>query len=102
MNWIQGVFLYIEKVWKWIYCFFPNLVGYLTDMFMDILEEVLTVLLTALSVIPVPDVIANFQWPDAGPFGYALIDLGVPQGLTILSAAFMFRFLKGLIPLIKS
>jgi hypothetical protein len=102
MDWIQGVFKYIEKIWQWFYCFFQTLWCQGADFIMNIFEEVMSVVVTALSVIPIPNVIASFQWPDAGPFGYALIDLGVPQGLAILSAAFMIRFLKGLIPLIRS
>ncbi|GER94663.1 hypothetical protein A45J_2427 [hot springs metagenome] len=102
MDWLQGIFQYIGKVWNWLYCFFPNFFGWLSDWLMDMLFEIMSVAISALGVIPLPDVLTSFQWPDAGPFGYALIDLGVPQGLAILSAAFMVRFLKGLIPLIRS
>lgn len=102
MDWLQGIFNGINELWKWVQCFFPNLWCQGSDFFMGILEEIFTVLISALGVIPIPDALNSFQWPDVGPFGYALIDLNIPQALTILSAAFTLRFLKGLIPLIRS
>ena len=102
MDWTQGVFQYIEKVWQWLYCFFANLWCGLSDWLMSALEEIMTVALSALSALPIPDALANFQWPDAGPLGAVLIDTGVPVALSILAGAFTLRFLKGLIPLIRS
>ncbi len=102
MDWIQGVFAYIEKIWHWFSCFFATLWCQASDFVVSMLEEIMLVAISALSVIPLPDALTSFQMPDAGIFGNALIDLGVPHALTILSAAFMVRFLKGLIPLIRS
>jgi hypothetical protein len=102
MDWIQGVFQYIEKAWQWLFCFFSNLWCQGADFIMDMLEEIMTVLMSALSVIPIPDALANFQWPEAGPLGAVIIDVGIPQALSILAGAFMVRFLKGLIPLIRN
>jgi len=98
----EGSFEGIVRIWHWVQCFFADFKCHFLDWIFGALEEILGVLVQALAIIPIPGDLTSFTWPDAGPLATALVDLQVPQALSILVAAFTVRFLKGLIPLIRS
>jgi len=102
MDWLQGIFDALGNIWLEIKCFLPNLWLRFLDIIVTLQEEISTALLAVFAIIPLPDAVANFQWPDAGPLGYAVIQSGIPQALTILSGALFIRFIKGLILHTKS
>lgn len=102
MDWLQGVFNVLLKIWNEIKCFLPNLWARFLDVIVTLQEEISAALLAVLSVIPLPDAVQNFQWPDVGPLGYAVIQAGIPQALSILSGALFIRFIKGLLIHTKS
>lgn len=102
MDWLQGIFNGIVNIWTEIKCFLPNLWLRFLDIMVTLQEEISAALLVVFSIIPLPYAVANFQWPDVGPLGYAIVQSGMPQALTILSGALFIRFIKGLILHTKS
>lgn len=72
------------------------------DFFIQCMVEVIDIVVGLTAWIPIPVALSSFQWPDAGPLGGALIMFGFPEALVILSAAFTLRFLRGLIPFVRS
>lgn len=102
MDWLQGIFNVLGTIWLEIKCLLPNLWLRFLDVMVTLQEEVSTALLAVFAVIPLPGAVSNFQWPDTGPLGYAVVQSGIPQALTILSGALFIRFIKGLILHTKS
>ena len=101
-DWSQGVFSYIEKLWNFFYCFWSQLPNRLLDIFALVVTDIITALLAVLAVIPLPDVLTNFQWPALGGMGPAMAMSGLPQGMALIIAGMTVRFIKGLIPLIRA
>lgn len=94
--------LLFQWIINWINCFFDTFFCIASDWINKVLEEIMLGVLGAIALIPLPAVLSDFQWPDAGPLGGAIIACGVPQALSIIVAAFTARFLKGLLPMVRS
>jgi len=92
----------IQWIITWLSCFFSQFFCIAADWINTVIEEVMLGVLGAIALIPLPDALANFTWPDAGPLGAALLACDIPQALSIIVGAFTVRFLKGLIPMIRS
>jgi hypothetical protein len=92
MNWIAGVFLYIEKFWYWVYCFFGQLECRLLDILTVIKKEFLTILISIMSMIPVPAAVENFQLPQIpSGIGWAVDSLALPEAMALIVAAATIR-----------
>lgn len=83
-------------------CFFTDAIWCkFFNLFFDILVGGVTVLVGAISWIPVPVELSAFQWPDVGPLGTALIESGFVQAMGILAACMTTKFLLRLLPLVR-
>ena len=94
-GWLGNIVSTLDCIWGKVVCSFFNL-------FFDLLDGLVTVLITAIAWVPIPSALSSFTWPDAGPLGGILIECGMVQAMSILAAAFSVRFLKGLIPFIRA
>lgn len=102
-EWLGVIIEYISKVWNWASCYFDRLLCQLKGLLIEIIDEILSYVAALINVIPIPSVLENFEWPYMNTMmGAVIADVGVPQALSLLAAAFLVRFLKGLIPLIRS
>lgn len=101
MDWLAGVFQYIEKMWQSIHCFFLQFYGQVIDIFRGFYFEVVSLLLSLLSVIPYPDALANFSYgaiPQA--FAWAIHDLGLRDALLLVSAGATVKITRQLLSMV--
>lgn len=83
-------------------CFFTDAIFCkLFNLFFDILGGGVTVLVGALSWVPIPAEVSGWSWPDAGPIVGVLGEVGFAQALSILAGAMSIKFLLRLIPFVR-
>jgi hypothetical protein len=101
MDWIQGVFQYIQKLWQSVYCFFAQFYHAVVDILRGFYSELVTFMLSLLSVIPYPDAIKNFSYgaiPQA--FMWAIHDLGLRDGLLVIAAGATVKITRQLLAMV--
>ena len=87
---------------SWFFNFWLDIQVVFLNIYVAVLREWLDLVWSMLGTIPVPDALANFVWPDPGFIGSALILVGVPEAIAILSAAFVIKVSMRLLPLIMA
>lgn len=95
MEWLAA---FLQPILCWLAAFWCKL----SDVLIGLLVDVLALGASLLAVIPIPDAVAGWQWPDAGPLAGSMIEAGIPQALAIIAGAYTVRFCKGLIPFIRA
>ncbi|MBI5204808.1 MAG: hypothetical protein HZA11_07825 [Nitrospirae bacterium] len=101
MDWLSGIFSYIEKLWQAVYCFFSQFYNQLIDILRGFYFELVSLLLGLLSVIPYPDALANFSYgviPQA--FAWAIYDLGLRDGLLLIAAGATVKITRQLLVMV--
>lgn len=89
LAWIAGK---IQLFWNFLLGFFDSATNVGLDILALAYGELLDNAFTAASMIPLPDVLANFQWPDAGALGPFIKACGLPEALSIWAACWTLRF----------
>jgi hypothetical protein len=101
-NWIQGVFIYIEKLWQWFYCFWDQFTARALDFFLGVYKQLITMIASVLSAIPIPDTLINFQWPVLPQAAsWAIYDLQLPTCLALLVGGATVRVTRDFLRMIK-
>ena len=102
MDWIQGVFTYIEKIWNFVYCFWDQLGLRLKDLFIGLYGEVVNMIIALLALIPIPASLSGFQWPVMPQVAqWAVFDLQLPLCLSMLSGAALVRVTKSVLKMVR-
>jgi|GEM_PF-1668895 len=95
MNWLQGVFQYIEKIWQGVYCFFFNFYNQIIDILRGFYSEFVLFFISVLSILPAPDVLMNFQWPTVPQYlVWAIHDLGLRDALALVAGGATIRITR--------
>lgn len=98
MDWIQGVFQYIQKLWQAVYCFFSQFYHAVIDILRGFYHEFVTFMISLLSIIPAPDALMNFQWPAVPQYlMWAIHDLGLRDALLLIAAGATVKITKQLL-----
>jgi len=101
MDWLSGVFTYIEKVWQGLHCFLIQFYDSVVDILIGFYHLLVTFLISLLSVIPAPDAIMNFSYgPIPQAFAWAIHDLGIRDGLLVVAAGATVKITKDLLAMV--
>ena len=101
MDWLSGIFSYLEKVWQAVYCFFLQFYNQVIDILRGFYFELVTLLLDLLSVIPYPDALRDFSYGTIPQvFMWAIHDLGLRDGLLIIAAGATVKITRQLLAMV--
>jgi hypothetical protein len=99
---VNTIASWVGSVVNWLKCLLSeSLWCNLYNLFFDIFKGAVTMVVGAITWVPVPGELSGFTWPDPGPLGGILLETGVAQAVAILAAAFTTKFLLRLIPLVR-
>lgn len=89
-----------ENIAEWVEGIFSEIVEFLLDLPLRILDSILSAIATVIESIPAPDVvesnIANYIPDDIAWF---LVMSNFPEGLAIIGSAYLFYFLRRVLTL---
>lgn len=99
----------LDRITQWFFDLFSEAFAALWDLITDVVIALLDLFLAAvvalLGLIPVPDVLAEglgSLWAQLdGGIMYIVSALGVPEGLAMLGAAYLFRLGRKLVTLFQ-
>ena len=101
IDWLSGVFSYIEKIWQSFYCFLSHFYPRVLDILVGFYHELVIFMLGLLTVIPAPAAIMNFSYgPIPQVFAWAIHDLGLRDGLLIIAAGATIKLTKQTLALV--
>ena len=101
MDWLSGIFQYIEKLFQSVYCFIAQFYHMVIDILRGFYSEFVTFMISLLSIIPYPDAIRNFSYGTIPQvFAWAIYDLGLRDGLLIIAAGATVKITRQLLQVV--
>lgn len=100
MNILQLILQALQFFVSFLVKFYEMLSNVLHGVSVKLFKEFLHLTWALTAAIPIPESLQGLSIPDPGPLGWAVVALGVPTALAIISAAFAVRMAKNLIPFI--
>lgn len=90
LNWLASR---LGEITGWVLGFWDSFLNVGLDLLALAYGEVFDMALTVVGSVSMPDVLVNFQWPDAGPLGPLFRACGLPEALAILAACWGLKLL---------
>jgi hypothetical protein len=88
MDWLHGIYEYATSAWNWLVCFFPHLMGAIQDVAVLVYKELVSMMITVMGVIPIPESVQNMSFQVIPPeIGWAIDAFDLPIALGMIAAA---------------
>jgi len=92
MNLFKELYGLVGQIVGWLLTFWDNVPPFVTDIYCTIFRQGLNLRHSILGAIPVPDVLANFTWPEIhSTVGIVLVQVGIPEALALIAAAYTLK-----------
>lgn len=101
MNLLKLLLQAVQSIWALLSNIFQIVPSVAHGIAMKLFREFLFLSWGIMAAIPIPESLQGLTIPDPGPMGWAIIALGVPPALAIVSAAFTVKMALKLIPFVR-